>query len=97
MDHARATKLDRPVDSHRDHILGNSDAGVTLVEYGSYACRYCQAAHDIVDALRGRFGPRMRYVFRHRPIIGSEEANKPQNLRNTRRRPPENSGRFTMS
>ena len=80
MDHARATKLDRPVDSHRDHILGNSDAGVTLVEYGSYACRYCQAAHDIVDALRGRFGPRMRYVFRHRPIIGSEEAEQAAKL-----------------
>ncbi len=80
MDHARATKLDRPVDSHRDHILGNSDAGVTLVEYGSYACRYCQAAHDIVDALRGQFGPRMRYVFRHRPIIGSEEAEQAAKL-----------------
>ncbi len=80
MDHARATKLDRPVDSRRDHILGASDADVTLVEYGSYACRYCQAAHEIIDALRGQFGHRMRYVFRHRPIIGSDDAEQAAKL-----------------
>ena len=80
MVHARATKLDRPVDSRRDHILGNSDADVTLVEYGSYACPHCQAADEIIDALRGQFGPRMRYVFRHRPIIGSEEAEQAAKL-----------------
>ena len=35
---------------------------------------------SIVDALRGRFGDRMRYVFRHRPIIGSEEAEQAAEL-----------------
>jgi len=47
---------------------------MTLVEYGSYACIYCHAAHDVIANLRDRFGDRMRYVFRHRPIAGSEEA-----------------------
>ncbi|MCE3224746.1 MAG: sodium/proton antiporter, NhaA family [Nitrospira sp.] len=80
MVHARPTKLDRPVDSRQDHILGSSDADITLVEYGSYACRHCQAAQEIIDALRNRFGTRMRYVFRHRPIPGSDHAKQAAEL-----------------
>src|SRR6187397_1223434 len=63
----RATKLDPPVDPHRDHILGNPEAELTLVEYGNYTRRSCHAAHEVVSDLRDRFGERMRYVFRHRP------------------------------
>ena len=66
--------LDRPVDPAHDHVLGNDAADITLVEYGSYACPYCHAAHAILTRLRDRFGSRMRYVFRHRPITGSAQA-----------------------
>jgi NhaA family Na+:H+ antiporter len=68
MNEARPTRLDRPVDPQRDHVLGNPDAEITLVEYGSYTCPYCHAAHEIIAELRDRFGERMRYVFRHRPL-----------------------------
>ena len=47
---------------------------MTLVEYGSYACRQCHAVHEVVEELRSRFGERMRYVFRHLPVAGSEDA-----------------------
>ena len=47
---------------------------MTLVEYGSYACPRCHVVHEVVEALRNRFGDRMRYVFRHLPIAGSEAA-----------------------
>lgn len=49
---------------------------MTLVEYGSYACPYCHAAHEVIADLRHRFGDRMRYVFRHRPITDSEDAER---------------------
>ena len=78
--HARPAKLDRPVDSRQDHILGSPDADITLVEYGSYACPHCQAAHEIIAGLRDRFGDRMRYVFRHRPIVGSDNAKRAAEL-----------------
>jgi Na+:H+ antiporter, NhaA family len=58
----------------REHSLGDANAGLTLVEYGSYHCPYCRAAHDVVANLRDRFGERLRYVFRHRPITGDERA-----------------------
>jgi len=74
MAHDRPKKLDAPVALHDDHILGNPEAELTLVEYGSYACRHCHAVHEIIEGLRSRFGERMRYVFRHLPVAGSEDA-----------------------
>ena len=76
MEHSRAVSLDRPVDPTRDHTLGTESAEITLVEYGSYACPYCHAAHEVITRLRDRFGNRMRYVFRHRPISGSADAER---------------------
>jgi NhaA family Na+:H+ antiporter len=67
-------KLDRPVDGSRDHVLGPADAPITLVEYGSYACPHCRVANEEIAKLRDRFGDRMRYVFRQRPLAGSELA-----------------------
>lgn len=72
MTHSRPTKLDPPVNADRDHILGNPEAELTLVEYGNYTRSSCHAAHEVIADLRDRFGQRMRYVFRHRP--GESEA-----------------------
>lgn len=72
--------LDRPVDEARDHVLGPANAQVTLVEYGSYACPYCRAANDRIAEVRNRFGDRMRYVFRHRPIPDSNIARRAADL-----------------
>jgi NhaA family Na+:H+ antiporter len=47
---------------------------MTLVQYGSYACRNCHAVHEVVEGLRSRFGERMRYVFRHLPVAGNQDA-----------------------
>ena len=66
--------LTPPVEPGRDHVLGPPDAEMTLVEYGSYACGHCHAVHEVVEGLRSRFGDRMRYVFRHAPVPGSDEA-----------------------
>ena len=60
--------LDPPVDAGKDHVLGAPDAPITLVEYGSYACANCRAAHDRIVDLRDQFGDRLVHVFRHRPL-----------------------------
>ena len=70
----RLEKLQPPIDLDEDHVLGPPDAELTLVEYGSYACRHCHAVHDVVEGLRSRFGDRMRYVYRHLPVPGGEDA-----------------------
>jgi NhaA family Na+:H+ antiporter len=67
-------RLDRPFDPAVDHVLGSPSAEITLVEYGSYACPHCRAANEEIAKLRMRFGDRLRYVFRQRPIRDSELA-----------------------
>lgn len=65
------SRLDRPVDLASDHVLGPPEAGITLVEYGSYACPHCAVANDKIAKLRNKLGDRLLYVFRHRPIPGN--------------------------
>src|SRR4029079_9971336 len=50
------------------------------VEFGSYACPHCHAVHEVVEGLRSRFGERMRYVFRHLPVAGGEDATRGSEL-----------------
>ncbi len=79
-DLARGNWLDRPVDAEVDHILGPADAAITLVEYGSYACPYCRAANERIAQVRDQLGDRLRYVFRHRPLVGVELARRAAEL-----------------
>jgi Na+:H+ antiporter, NhaA family len=76
----RVNRLDRPVDPGRDHILGRPDAGIELVEYGSYACPYCRAANERIVEVRDALGDRMAYVFRHKPLTGSDIARRAAEL-----------------
>jgi Na+:H+ antiporter, NhaA family len=78
--HQRPTRLDPPVDLQRDHVLGNPDAELTLVEYGNYTRASCHAAHEIVSNLRDRFDGRIRYVYRHRPAGENNQAKRAAEL-----------------
>ena len=60
--------LAAPVDPERDHIRGDDDAPVTLVEYGDFECPYCGRAEPVVRELVNEFGHDLRYVFRHLPL-----------------------------
>jgi NhaA family Na+:H+ antiporter len=73
-------RLADPVAEARDHILGAAGAPITLVEYGSYACRHCRAANERIAEVRTQLGDRLRYVFRHLPLPGSELARRASEL-----------------
>ena len=77
---SRNNRLDPPVNGRPDHTLGDPNAPITLVEYGSYNCPSCRAADEIIADLRDRFGDRLRYVFRHRPISGDATARRAAEL-----------------
>jgi Na+/H+ antiporter NhaA len=61
-------KLIRPVDPDRDHIRGNPNAPLTLVEYGDYECPFCSRATGAIDEVCSHFGDELRYVWRHLPL-----------------------------
>jgi NhaA family Na+:H+ antiporter len=77
---ATNNRLDRPVRPGYDHILGATDAAISLVEYGSYACPHCRAANERIVDVRDQLGDRLCYVFRHRPLTGSDIARRAAEL-----------------
>ena len=51
-----------------DHIQGDQNAPVTLVEYGDYECPYCGQAYPVIKAVQKHFAKRLRLVFRNFPL-----------------------------
>lgn len=60
--------LKSDIDPSTDHILGNANARVTLVEYGDYECPHCAKAQPVVEAMRAAMGDDLRVVFRNFPL-----------------------------
>jgi len=48
-----------------DHMLGDADARLTLVEYGDYECPACTQAEPLTRHLVKSFGKRLRFIYRH--------------------------------
>ena len=51
-----------------EHVRGNPDAPVTVVEYGDYECPYCAAAAPVLRQLVGESDGQVRLVFRNFPL-----------------------------
>jgi Na+/H+ antiporter NhaA len=61
--------LDEDVDPERDHIRGDPNGVVTLVEYADFECPYCGRAEPTIRELLGmEHKGGLRYVFRHLPL-----------------------------
>lgn len=61
------SELKVPVSS-ADHVQGDENAPITLVEYGDYECPHCAAAHPVVKEVQKHFGEQLRFVFRNFPL-----------------------------
>jgi Na+:H+ antiporter, NhaA family len=73
---SNSTRLMQPVSEEKDHIIGNPEAPITLVEYGSYFSSVCHVAHEVITNLRDQFGDQLRYVYRHLPLPDHDRAKK---------------------
>jgi len=57
-----------PVDPERDHVYGNPDAVVSLVEYSDFECPFCKRFHSTARELVDESGGRVNWVYRHFPL-----------------------------
>jgi protein-disulfide isomerase len=57
-----------PVDTARDHTLGDLRSAALIVAYGDFECPYSAGLARSVGVLRERMGDRFGYVFRHFPL-----------------------------
>jgi protein-disulfide isomerase len=55
-------------DPKRDHIAGNAEAPITLLEYGDFECPACGQAYPVIKAVQEQLGDRLCFVFRHFPL-----------------------------
>ena len=60
--------LKKPV-GEDDWSRGPGNAPVTLVEYADFQCGDCQRSHPAIRRVVESFGDRMRFVFRHFPLV----------------------------
>jgi protein-disulfide isomerase len=51
-----------------DHVFGDPDAPVTVLEYGDFECPYCAAAAPVLRELVEESGGQVRLVFRNFPL-----------------------------
>lgn len=61
---ATAITLDKPV-TETDHVRGDLDAPVTLVEYGEFECPVCGRAYHLLNDVMQDAAGTVRLVFRH--------------------------------
>ncbi len=64
---SRADKVP-PADPARDHIYGNPEARVSLVEYSDFECPFCKRFHPTAKALVDASDGQVNWVYRHFPL-----------------------------
>ena len=58
----------RAVSPERDHIYGNFDALVSLIEYSDFECPYCKRFHPTAQRVVDSFDGKVNWVYRHFPL-----------------------------
>ncbi len=52
----------------KDHIRGNKDAKVTVVEFSDFECPFCQRFAPSVKQALDQYGDKIRFVYKHFPL-----------------------------
>lgn len=65
-----------PALSAQDHVRGDKNAPLTLVEYSDYECPFCKAFHPTTDQMLKDFAGKIKLVFRHYPLSFHANAQK---------------------
>ncbi len=63
--------------SDSDHVIGNPNAKVKLIEYSDPSCPYCKVFHNTMRKIMSDYGPsgNVAWVYRSYPLLGKENIN----------------------
>lgn len=71
---APATEIAPVTDN--DHIRGNKNAKITLVEYSDLECPFCKTFHPTMQQAMDTYGDQVRWLYRHYPLSFHANAQK---------------------
>lgn len=54
--------------SASDHVRGNTNASVTLLEYSDFQCPACESYYPVVEKVYNQSSSTIRFVYRHFPL-----------------------------
>lgn len=74
-DTAAQDKLIPTVDADRDHIRGNADADVAVIEYSDLECPFCKRVHPTLQEVIDQ-DTNVQWVYRHFPLGPHKNAQK---------------------
>ncbi len=66
-DTTTAPTVEVPI-SGSDHIRGNINAEVTIVEYSDLECPFCKRFHETMKQALAEYGDKVRWVYKHFPL-----------------------------
>ena len=54
-----------------DHIRGNPNAPIVIIEYSDYDCPFCRVFHDTMAKVMSKYGKdgKVAWVYRHFPLV----------------------------
>jgi len=61
-----AKEVERP--SQDDHIRGNPNANIAIIEYSDYECPYCKQFHPSMQQVMSEYNDEVMWVYRHFPL-----------------------------
>lgn len=62
--------------SQKDHIKGNRDAKVKIIEYSDFECPFCKSFHPTMQQILKDYGDNVAWVLRHYPLSFHANAQK---------------------
>lgn len=65
----------KPV-SDNEHIRGNKNAKVAIIEYADLECPFCKSFHPTVNDILKTYGDKVKLVYRHFPLSFHANAQK---------------------
>ncbi len=71
----QAEKL--PQVSDRDHVRGNRNAEVFLIEYSDFECPYCATFHETAQQVVDEYDGQVAWVYRHFPLDSIHPQSRP--------------------